>query len=597
MNLRYRTILSPFCPSWETLQHYTWGKFRRDLVAGLTVSVVEIPQAMAYAVIAGVDPVYGIYASIIQGVLGALLSSSEHLTTGPTNTQSLLIASSTTVVMRSAEVPDPESYYLLLVFTLTVMKGFIQLMFWAFRFGELVQFISRSVLLGVASGAAILIVSGQMASFLGISRSSALTEDPTLFGVARDIIGLLPRLHEVNPVAVLLGLLTIGITVGARQINRFIPGALIGVVLSAGLVATFDLSVPVLGKIQQGLPHFQPPVLDIHVWQQLLPGALALALLGGIESVAIAKTIAARSGEKIIPNQEFFAQGFKNAVTGFFQCIPGSASFTRSALDYEAGAATRFAAVLNAIFVGIIFLLFADYARFIPYAALGGVLFVVAWGLLDLKYFLRVYRADRSDAVVFAVTFLSTILLPLQYAVFIGIFLNIAFYLRTSSRLHIAEMVQTDTGAFFERPIYDKQSGERKVIFVQIEGELFFALADQLRDQLTSIQRSSVRVVVIRLKRCHSIDATILDVLENFVKDMQKTRRHVLLCGVKPEISRVLRDYGLDRLIGPVNIFPAEAGVFSSARRALMRARIIVGSSIDVSNIKVDDEGEITYEI
>lgn len=592
-----RIILSPFSPAWETLQHYTWGKFRRDLVAGLTVSVVEIPQSMAYAVIAGVDPVYGIYASIIQGVLGALLSSSEHLTTGPTNTQSLLIASSAAVVMRLAEVPDPESYYLLLVFTLTVMKGLIQLLFWALRFGELVQFISRSVLLGVASGAAILIVSGQVASFLGIPKSAALTDDRSLFGIAQDIVRLLPRLHEINFTAILLGLLTIGLTVGARQINRFIPGALIGVVLSAGLVAGLGLSVPVIGDIRPGFPHFQLPVLDIHVWQQLLPGALALTLLGGIESVAIAKTIAARSGEKIIPNQEFFAQGFKNTVTGFFQCIPGSASFTRSALDYEAGAATRFAAVLNAIFVGIIFLVFAGYARFIPYAALSGVLFVVAWGLLDLKYFLRIYQADRSDAVVFAVTFLSTILLPLQYAVFVGIFLNIAFYLRTSSRLHIAEMVQTDTGAFFERPIYDKQSGERKVIFIQIEGDLFFALADQLRDQLSSIQRSGVQVVIIRLKRCHSIDATILDVFENFVKDMQKNRRHVLLCGVKPEISRALRHYGLDRLIGQDNIFPAESGVFTSARRALMRARTLVGSSIDISAIKVDDEGEITYEI
>lgn len=597
MTRRLQTFLSPFSPAWETLQHYTWGKFRHDLVAGLTVSVVEIPQAMAYAVIAGVDPVYGIYASIIQGVLGALLSSSEHLTTGPTNTQSLLIASSAAVVMRSTEVPDPESYYLLLVFTLTVMKGLIQLLFWAFRFGELVQFISRSVLLGLASGAAILIVSGQMISFLGIPKSPLSTESSALFGVAKDVMHLLPQLHEINPTAVVLGFLTVGVMVVARRINRFIPGALIAVVLSAGLVAGLGLSVPVLGEIRQGFPHFQLPVLDIHVWQQLLPGALALALLGGIESVAIAKTIATRSGERIVPNQEFFAQGFKNAVTGFFQCIPGSASFTRSALDYEAGAATRFAAVLNAIFVGVIYFLLADYARFIPYAALSGVLFVVAWGLIDLRYFLRVYRADRSDAVVFAATFLSTILFPLQYAVFIGIFLNIAFYLRTSSRLHMAEMVQTDTGAFLERPIYDKQSGEQKVIFVQIEGELFFALADQLRDQLTSIQRSGVRVVVIRLKRCHSIDATILDVLENFVKDMKKNQRQVLLCGVKPEISRVLYNYGLDKLIGRENIFPAETGVFTSARRALMRARTLVGSSIDVSNIKIDDEGEITYEI
>ncbi len=571
-------------PAVETARHYSLGKFRRDLIAGLTVSVVEIPQAMAYAIIAGVDPVYGIYASIIQGVLGAMLSSSEHLTTGPTNTQSLLIAASAAVVMRTTDLPpdtSPEAFYLLLVFTLAVMKGLIQLAFWALRFGDLVQFISRSVILGIASGAAVLIVSGQTAAFLGIAKAPA--EDfPHLFGVALDVARFWPHLHETNLIAVVIGVLTIAIALGAKRISKFIPGALIAVVLAAAAVPVLGLDVPIVNQIKTGFPHFQLPLFDLTVWQQLLPGALALALLGGIESVAIAKTIAARSGEKIVANQEFFAQGFKNAVTGFFQCIPGSASFTRSALDYDAGAATRFAAVMNAVFVGATFFLLADFARYIPYAALAGVLFVVAWGLMETRYFFRVYHADRSDAIVFLVTFLSTVLLPLQYAVFIGIFLNIAFYLRTSSRLHIAEMVQTETGGFVEHPVHTRNC-ERPIIFIQLEGELFFAIADQLQDQLTAIRLSGVKVVIIRLKRCHSIDATVLHVLDEFVDDMLQHNNHVILCGVRPEASRTLRAYGLDRKIGLDNIFASGDGIFTSAKKAIHRAHVLATRSIDTT--------------
>ena len=589
MDFRLSRLLSPFLPAVETARHYTASKFRRDLVAGLTVSVVELPQAMAYALIAGVPPQYGIYSSIIQGILGAMLSSSNHLTTGPTNTQSLLIAAAVT---RLASPDAPGDVYLQIVFTLTVLKGLIQLAFWFLRFGDMVQFISRSVLLGIASGAAVLISFGQLAYFLGINREPS----SRLFGIVADIDRMLPHLHEISWQPVAIGLLTIAITVGGKLISKFVPGALIAVIVTAALVGFTGMDVKVVGHLDAGLPRFAMPLMDWNVWTSLLSGAVALALLGGIESIAIAKTIANRAGERVSANQELFGQGVTNFVSGFFQSIPGTASFTRSALDYDAGAQTRFAAVMNAIFVGTMFFLLAEYARYIPYAALAGVLFVIAWGLLETRYFFRVYGADRSDAVVFAVTFFSTILLPLQYAVFVGIFLNIAFYLRTSSRLHIAEMVQTDTGGFIERPIYNR-AGERKIMFIQLEGELYFAIADQLQDQLASIRRSGVRVVIIRLKRCHSIDATVLNVLEDFANDMRRVHGHILLCGVRPEAMRTLRAYGLDATIGRENIFVADAGVFTSAKKALQRARELVGTSIDASGFRIDEEGGITYDI
>lgn len=587
------TMRNPIAPLLHTVRHYSRAKFRKDFVAGLTVSVVELPQAMAYALIAGVPPQYGIYSSIIQGILGALLSSSDHLTTGPTNTQSLLIASAITATAVDP-VARPETY-LQLVFLLTLLKGIIQLSFWGFRFGELVQFISRSVIVGISAGAGVLIIVGQIGPMLGLELKGAAT----LPGVLGAFEKLLPHLWEINGYAVSITVGVIAISWGAKRVNRFVPGPLIAVVAATALVIVmgWQEKMPILKELPDTLPAFNLPTtggLGIDAVYTLLPGALALALLGGIESIAIAKTIAARSGEQVVANQEFFAQGFKNTVTSFFQCIPGSASFTRSMLDYEAGAQTRFAAVMNALFVAVLFFLLADYAKNLPLAALAGVLIVIAFGLIDVAFFRRMWRADRSDAVVFAVTFLAVLLTRLEYAIFIGIFVNIAFYLRTSSRLHIAEMVQTEAGAFVERNIYDRE-GERRVVFLQLEGELYFAIADQLQDQLAAMRQTGVRVVILRLKRCHSIDGTVLDVLERFAIDMKRHNGWLLLCGVRPEAMKTIEGYGLDQTIGRDNIFPAERGVFVGAQKALQRARVLLDASIDTEELRREEE--FAYDI
>jgi sulfate permease, SulP family len=591
-----RVLSYPFEPALHAARHYSSAKFRKDIIAGLTVSVVELPQAMAYAIIAGVPPEYGIYASVLQGILGALLSSSEHLTTGPTNTQSLLIAAALGPAVFGQPL-DGETY-LQLAFALTILKGAFQLAFWAGRFGQLVQLISRSVIIGIASGAGLLIVTGQLAAFLGIAKTPATS----LIGVPADIARIWPNLEAVNLYAVAIGVGTVALVVTARRINRFIPGALIAIILASLLVAMGGWSdkVDAVGELHAKLPSFNAPPLGWETFRSLASGALALAILGGIESVAIAKSIGGRSGERIDSNREFFAQGVKNAVTGFFQCIPGSASFTRSALDYDAGAATRFAAVMNGLFVALLFFALAPLAKFIPYAALAGVLFVVAWGLMEPRYFARVWKADRSDAVVFAATFLATILLPLQYAVFIGIGLNIAFFLHTSSRLHITEMVPTETGGFIERPLYDK-AGQKRIVFLQVDGDLFFAIAEKLQDQLQEIMRGSARVVVLRLKRCHSIDATVLHVLESTAKDLAMRDGQLILCGVREEVLRGIRAYGLDQTIGAENLFASDSDIFASSRRALRRAEKLAReqsqSSIDTAGYTLTEAGEIMYHI
>jgi SulP family sulfate permease len=348
--------------------------------------------------------------------------------------------------------------------------------------------------------------------------------------------------------------------------------------------------LPLVGQLPRAFPSFAPPRASMDEVQGLLGGALALALLGMLESVAIAKSIASHTGERISANQEFFAQGFKNAVSSFFQCIPGSGSFTRSALDHAAGAETRFAAVYNAIFVALIFWLAGGLAKFIPLASLGAVLIVIGWGLIDWRYVPRMRRASRADAIVCGMTFVAAMALPLEYAIFVGVFLNLALYLRTASRLHVTEMFQPSGGPFLERPIRDKHTGERQVVFLQLEGDLFFGVADELQDRLTALAASGVRVVILRLKRTHSIDATVLGVLERFAAGMGERQGYVILCGVKPELMCVLRDYGLVDQLGRENVFETGVGIFTSAKQALARARELVGRSIDTLGIPTDDE-------
>ncbi len=590
-------LLTPLKPAIETIRHYNAYKLRKDLLAGLTVSVVEVPQAMAYAIIAGVPAQYGLYTSIIQGVIGAMLSSSEHMTTGPTNTQSLLIFSA---LYRLVDPAADPSLYLQLVFMLAMLKGIIQLAFAAARMGNMVRYVSRSVIAGLVSGAGVLIFFGQLPAFIGVRSSAGRNGWP---GIASPIERLVTHFNELNPRAVMIGLGVVAITVGVRFINKLLPGALIAIVASAALVWSMgwtDATLPLIKEIPRGLPHFEVAWAGWDWAEKLFGGALALAVIGMLESVAIAKSIAARTGEEINPNQEFFAQGFKNLVTSFFQCIPGSGSFTRSALDYAAGAETRFGAVFNAIFVGIIFLIGAPLAQLIPTAALAGLLFVIAVGLIEWSYIPRVLKASRPDALVCGITFAATLFVPLEYAIFTGIFLNIALYLRQASRLHVMEMVPGKSGsAFQERELTDR-SGGTQVIFLQVEGDLFFGVADELRDRLAHLSRegSGVKVVVFRLRRTHSIDSTALYVLEQFTRDMQARRGHVILCGVRPDLTPVIRNFGLLKLIGQENFFETGLGVFASAQEALQRARQLAGVSIDLAGIseKLEEES-FTYEI
>jgi len=525
---------------------------------------------MAYALVAGVPPQHGLYASIVQGALSALFSSANHLATGPTNTQSVLVAAVVSrAVLEQRGEPDP-ALYLGLVFALTLLKGLLQLAFAVARMGNLLRYVSHSVVVGFTAGAGVLIAAGQLPSLLGLPPASGAPL-PGLLGELRALAG---PLANVDPRAVGIGLGTLALLLALQRAAPRAPAALLA--LAAGALAVklagWDATgLAVVGSLPRALPHFAWPGLGFREVELLLGGAFALAALGAIETVSIACSLAAQTGARVRPNQEILAQGIANCAGAVFQSVAGSASFTRSSLLLAAGGATRFASLFTSGFAAAILLLLAPLAGAIPLASLAGILLAVAWRLVDARFIARVVRTERGDAAVCLATLVAALLAPLPYAIFAGIFLNVALYLREVSNLRMTELRPALDGGFEERPVRG-DFGRERVLFLQVEGGLFFGLADELRERLDEVRASAAEVVILRLKRTHMVDTAILLALEEFARALQARGRHLLLCGLAPELYSALERFGLLRLVGEANVFRSGPGVFSSAQRALARA-------------------------
>ncbi|WP_432800292.1 SulP family inorganic anion transporter [Poriferisphaera sp. WC338] len=565
-------FMSPLGRFRDTIRNYNLAALRADTLAGLTVSFVAVPQAMAYALIAGVPAQYGLYTVIIQCLIGTVFGAHPLLSPGPINTQSLLTAS-----IVGTLAPGQPDLFLSLVISLTLIKGVVQILMSEARLGQLVKFVSTPVIIGFTAGAAILIASGQINNFLGFSVVRSPENWPGVVGIGQR---LLPHLASISMYAVGIGVFTLGVVLVCRRISRMIPGPLIGVLASAAIVFFFQFTsehLTLFSAIPAALPTFNTPRISMDVIDKLMVGATALAVLGMLEAYSIGRAITAKRGGQISANDELFSQGLINFVSSFFESIPGSGSFSRSALNEYAGARTSLAGLANAVFVILIVLLIKGLVPYIPKTAIAAVLFVVAYGLIDFKFITKLYRANRFDLVVCITTLLATLFLPLAYAVFVGIMINIALYLRQTARLRMHEIVHvSSTGSFHEKPFEEDNLSCKDMVFVQLDGDLYFALADELQIRLSETGRSAARVVILRLKRTHSIDSSALHVIEQFVKSMQSQNKHVILTGVQPEMKQTLDRYGITQLAGEQNVFLASNQTFNASHRAVQHAQVLI---------------------
>jgi SulP family sulfate permease len=557
---------------------YSWTKGRSDLIAGLTVAAVALPQGIAYALIAGVDPKFGVYSAIVVTAVASIFGSSAHLINGPTSAISLLVFSSLAFI-------DPENRTVLFeaLFVLGVLVGVIQILIAVFKLGDLTRYISESVIIGFMLAAAFLLAIGQIGNALGVKDKG------------NGNMQVLHRLYltlfhgdAINVKALVLSVIAIAVAVLVRRlVQRFgWPQLdLLAVLVVAGVIAFLagwsipgaggKSAVSVAAKVPQSLPSPHIPVLDVGSLAQLSQGALAIAFIGILEALSIAKAIAHQSHQKIDYNRQILAEGLANLVGGFFQSLPGSGSLSRSAINFQAGAATRVSGIVSAATVAVVLLLFAPLLHYVPTAALAGLLIVTAVRLVDFKRLVATVKASRYDAGLVIVTALTGVLIDLDKAVLLGIALSILLFVPRAAKLKAAELTVSSEGVIRERVPSDP--GGQSTIIYDLEGEFFFGAApelDRYLDTLRSrIRSDELKFVILRLKRVRDPDAVCVERLERFLHEENGRGVTILLAGVRPDTLKVLTNLGFERWFPAEQVFPEEDEEYSATLSAVRFAQ------------------------
>jgi SulP family sulfate permease len=532
-------------PALDSLRSYGASEARRDLLAGLTVAAVAVPQAMAYAMVAGLPAEYGLYTAIVMTAVGALFDSSRQLINGPTNAISIAVLS----VIASVPPDGKVAAAILLAF----MVGCIQLGITLLRLGDLSRYISHSVIVGFTLGAGSLLVLDQVKNLFGM-RAVGDVHDHFL---QRFVGSLLDGGFHAETAA--LGLGTIALVLALRSVKRWLgwellPELLIVVMAMAAIVGWLGLDargVKVVGAIPPALPQFAVPALDAARIRDFATGALAIAVLGLLEAIAMAKAIAAHTRQKLDMNQQCLSEGLANLTGSFFQCFPGSGSLTRSAINQQAGAATQWSGVVSAAAVALIMLVFAPYAHYIPRAALAGILMLAAYRMVDWHALFYHLRTTRFDAAIVAVTAFSAVAISVEFCVLIGVMMSFLLTVPRAGRMLLTEFVVTPKGGIHER-LPEDPSCERILIF-GLEGEMFFGATAALEAHFATIEERigpKTGVVVLRVKRARNPDAVGMTALESFIARLQARGIHVLLCGVRSEFADKIERTGLATRLG-----------------------------------------------
>lgn len=567
-------LVCRYLPALGALQGYRWPDARADVLAGVTVATIAVPQAMAYALVAGLPVQYGLYTAIVMTAVGALMASSRHVINGPTNAISIAVFS---VIAVAVTVEAKIEAAILLA----AMVGLIQMLIAMMRLGDLTRYISHSVIVGFTLGAGTLIILDQAKNLLGL-KAQGDAHDHFLIRFWRTMT----EGGDIHLLTLAVGLVTMVLIAALRYFKQrrgllFFPEHLIALALVSAAGAALDISaqgVKLIGTIPAALPTLQWPVFDLALVRELAPGALAIAVLGLLEALSIAKAIAARSRQSLDTNQQCLSEGVANLAGSFFQCIPGSGSFTRSAVNHQVGAVSQWSGVVAAAAVALIMLFMAPLAQYIPRAALAGLLVLAVWRMADWPAVRYHVRATRFDAAIVMATALSAVAISIEFCVLIGIVMSFVLTVPRAGRMQRTEFVITEGGHIQERLQEDLPCC--RVLIFGLEGELFFGASTALEHHLAHIEQRAdegVRVVVLRLKRLRNPDAVGLSVLAGFIERMKGRGIRVLLCGVRHNLFQTMQATGVDQLLDAKDIFLEQPVRETSTLLAVRYAFTLIG--------------------
>jgi sulfate permease, SulP family len=555
------SLLQRFVPLTRQLAGYDRKLLASDMSAGLTVGVMLIPQGMAYALIAGMPPIYGLYASLVPLVVYALMGTSRQLSVGPVAMVSLLVAAGVGPLAGG----DPQRY-VELALLLALMVGVLQLAMGLLRFGFLTNFLSHPVLAGFTSAAALIIGASQIRHLVGVDL-------PGSSHVHEIVVALVRQLGSVHPLTLAVGLAAIGLLVLLKRWRPTFPGALAVVALFTGAVALFGLEragLRVVGEVPGGLPLPTWPGLDPAAIQGLLPVALAIALVGFMESIAVAKVYATKHRYDVDPNQELVALGAANLVGALFRAFPTTGGFSRTAVNDQAGARTTVATLVSAGVIAVTLLFLTGLFEGLPNAVLAAIVLTAVANLVQWREAVHLWHVDRRDFAVMMVTFGATLGLGIEEGILVGVLVSLGSLVYETSRPHSAVLGRLPgTGTFRNLARYPEAEPVEGITAYRLDAALSFANAQFLREQVREMAETSPapRALVFDFHAVNGMDSTALHHVEELLEYLDGLGVDLYFAGVKGPVMDRFRRAGLQERVGKDRFFYEVSQAVEAAQR------------------------------
>jgi SulP family sulfate permease len=546
--------LLPFLRWWPMVTRKT---ARADLLAGLTGALIVLPQGVAFATIAGLPPQYGLYAAMMPAVIGALWGSSWHLVSGPTTAISIAVFAA---MSHAAEPGSAE--YISLVLTMTFLVGIFQLALGLARMGALVNFISHTVVIGFTAGAAVLIAASQVRNFFGIN----IPRGTPFYEIVHQFV---VQFFDINPYVLAVALVTLATGILTKRYAKKVPymiaamivGSIVAEILSFWLGQDVT-GIKTVGALPAGLPPLSSPDFSLDTLRHAIGPALVITMLALTEAVSISRAIAVRSEQRIDGNQEFIGQGLSNIVGSFFSSYASSGSFNRSGVNYEAGARTPLASIFASVFLVVVLLIVAPLAAFLPNAAMAGILFLVAWGLIDFHHIKHIAHTSRAETVILIVTLVGT-LFNLEMGIFLGVFLSLVLFLYKSSKPEIVPVVPApEEGAYhFVRAKGRPECPQLRI--VRINGPVYFGAASFVQATLQQIDEDNPlqKSVLIAAASLTNIDIAGAEVLAQEARRRRRLGGGLYFYRLNKASFDFLKQGGYDHEIGEGAFFPVMTNV------------------------------------
>lgn len=538
--MKSKSSITKYIPILDWIKSYSGEDAKGDLNAGVTVGIMLVPQGMAYAMLAGLPPIYGLYASIVPLILYAIFGTSRQLAVGPVAMVSLLVLAG---VSEIAEVGSDRFIQLAIMTAMGV--GLFQFFMGVFRMGFLVNFLSHPVLSGFTSAAALIIGGSQLKNLLGI-------DIPRTNYVHEILINAFQKIGEIEPFTAAIGIGSIATIILLRKWKKTFPSALVVVGLGTIVTYFFGLNgqgVAIVGDIPEGLPSFELTSMSWTDFELLFPTILVISLVGYMESIAVAKAIANKHGYKVDPNQELIGLGAANIGGALFQSYPTTGGFSRTAVNDQAGSKTGMASIISAVIIALTVLFLTPLFYYLPSAVLAAIIMVAVAGLFDTYEMKHLWKTDRKDLAMLAITFLATLALGIEEGIAVGVLISLGMVIYSSTKPHSTELGRLgETRNFRNVNRYQEAKTEEEILIYRFDSQLYFANVEHFRntiDRLIERKGEQLKLVILDSSAMNSVDSTGVHALQELIKDLNEKGMELYFAGAIGPVRDKLKVCGI----------------------------------------------------